>query len=357
MSPDKHHGRHAHSLASLYALGALDAGDRAKFESHIEMCRSSVQEVTSLLPVTHRLAAAAPLREAPAAMRDRVLRAISGEAPPAVGAQTNGDAGRDDDSTAIAVAPSTSGSPMTASDNAPDAAFAPAGTSEPDDIAAADAPVAERERAFSVIDDLTMGADVGADAASAARPGMRRAGRVTLWLITIASLGATGWTGWQWMQQVTYTQGLQENLDAANLQAIQSEEATVMAREEVAAVRAQMAILAAPDVETLHLAGQPAAPDASARWITSATAGTLFSAAGLPLPPPGRSYQLWFVANDAPISGGMLPVDETGRIAASVPPPMQNGTGRIPLVAMAVTLEPEDGADAPTGEVYLLGRP
>ena len=57
MSPRKHHRRHAHDLASLYALGALNPRDREKFEEHIEMCASSVQEVTSLLPATHRLAA------------------------------------------------------------------------------------------------------------------------------------------------------------------------------------------------------------------------------------------------------------------------------------------------------------
>lgn len=310
MSPDKHPGRHAHSLASLYALGALNAADRAKFEAHIEMCTSSVEEVTSLLPVTHRLAAAAPPREAPAAMRARVLHAITRESPPATGEQTGGSENR-------------------------------AG------------PIAT----LATADDLTIRTDVGDESAGAVEPGMRRAGHVILWLITVASLGAAGWLGWQWMQQTTYSQALQENLDAANLQAIQSEEAAGEALEAVNALRAQVAILAATDVETLYLAGQPTAPGASALWITSETAGTLFSAAGLPLPPPGRTYQLWFVSNDAPISGGTLTVDDAGRIAASVTPPLRNGTGRIPLVAMAVTLEPEEGVNAPTGEVYLLGRP
>ena len=313
MSPDKHHGRHAHSLASLYALGALNATDRAKFEAHIEMCASSVEEVTSLLPVTHRLAAAAPPREAPAAMRDRVLHAITRESPPPAGERTGGSENRSDPLT-TPVMPATA-------------------------------------------DDLTIHPDVGDEPAGAVERGMGRAGHVILWLITVASLGAAGWMGWQWMQQMTYSQALQENLDAANLQTIQSEEAAGEALEAVNALRAQVAILAATDVDTLYLAGQPAAPGASALWITSETAGTLFSAAGLPPPPPGHAYQLWFVSNDAPISGGTLTVDDSGRIATSVTPPLRNGTGRIPLVALAVTLEPEEGAEAPTGEVYLLGRP
>ena len=318
MSPRKHHRRHAHDLASLYALGALNPRDREKFEEHIEMCVSSVQEVTSLLPVTHRLAATVPPREVPAAMRERVLQAITGEVPVPVGARTNGDVQGDE-----------------AAESGPDAG---------------------RERRPAVIDDLMFDRPVGPDTRAPAS-GTRRAGRWVLWLVTLASLGAAGWSGSQWMQQVTYTEALQENLDAANQEAMLSQEASIAAREQMDAVRAQMAILSAPDIETLHLEGQSAAPDASARWITSSTAGTLFSAAGLPPPPPGRSYQLWFVANDAPISGGMLTVDDAGRIAASVAPPIQDGTGEIPPVAMAVTLEPEEGVEAPTGEVYLLGRP
>lgn len=310
---DKQRSRHAHGLASLYALGALNASDRAKFEAHIEMSSSSVEEVTALLPVTHRLAATAPPREAPSAMRERVLHAITRQSPPTASGETDGRENRGG-SIATPVIPPTA-------------------------------------------DDLTIRTDVDDGAAPAVESGGRRAGRMAPWLITLISIGAAGWAGWQWMQQVTYTQALQQNLDAANLQAIQSEEAAVAALEAVDAARAQVAILAAPDVETLHLAGQPAAPDASARWITSDAAGALFSAAGLPAPPPGRSYQLWFVANDAPISGGMLSVDDAGRIVAAVAPPIRNGSDSIPLVALAVTLEPEEGSGSPTGEVYLLGRP
>ncbi len=343
MSPRKHHRRHAHDLASLYALGALNPRDREKFEEHIEMCASSVQEVTSLLPATHRLAATAPRREAPAAMRERVLQGITGEVPVPVDAQTNGDA-RGDAEAAVAVAASTAPATVTGDE--------PAGDAQ----AAEDAPGAEHGRRQTVIDDLTIDTSVGAES-GAPSSGTRRAGRWALWLVTLASLGAAGGAGWQWMQQMAYTVALQENLDAANQEAMLSQEDSIAAREQTETVRAQMAILNAPNMETLHLEGQPAAPDASARWISSDTAGTLFSAAGLPPPPPGRSYQLWFVANDAPISGGMLTVDDAGRIAASVAPPIQDGTGGTPLVPMAVTLEPEEGVEAPTGEVYLLGRP
>ena len=179
-----------------------------------------------------------------------------------VDAQTNGDA-RGDAEAAVAVAASTAPATVTGDE--------PAGDAQ----AAEDAPGAEHGRRQTVIDDLTIDTSVGAES-GAPSSGTRRAGRWALWLVTLASLGAAGGAGWQWMQQMAYTVALQENLDAANQEAMLSQEDSIAAREQTETVRAQMAILNAPNMETLHLEGQPAAPDASARWITSDTAGTPF---------------------------------------------------------------------------------
>ena len=40
-------------LAGLYALGALNADERNDFETHIETCQSCVDEVMTLLQVSH----------------------------------------------------------------------------------------------------------------------------------------------------------------------------------------------------------------------------------------------------------------------------------------------------------------
>ena len=78
----------------------------------------------------------------------------------------------------------------------------------------------------------------------------------------------------------------------------------------------------------------------------------MFTASNLPAPPPGRAYQLWVLtAQPAPISAGMLVVDASGRVTARFDTPLD-----LPRpVAMAVTLEPEGGVPAPTGEKYLVG--
>ena len=65
-------------LAGLYALGALNASERAAFDAHLEVHRESVDEVLSLLPVTRRLALTAPPHELPSGLRDRVIETVTG---------------------------------------------------------------------------------------------------------------------------------------------------------------------------------------------------------------------------------------------------------------------------------------
>src|SRR4029078_1305549 len=68
------------------------------------------------------------------------------------------------------------------------------------------------------------------------------------------------------------------------------------------------AVLVAPDVARIDLAGQPGqAPSASGRAFWSRARGMVFSATSLPAPPPGRTYQVWVVTKDpAPLSAGLV---------------------------------------------------
>jgi anti-sigma-K factor RskA len=78
----------------------------------------------------------------------------------------------------------------------------------------------------------------------------------------------------------------------------------------------------------------------------------VFTTSNLPVPPPGRAYQLWVLtAQPAPISAGMLTPDANGRVDARFDMPAD-----LPRpVAMAPTLEPEGGVPAPTDDKYLVG--
>jgi len=113
------------------------------------------------------------------------------------------------------------------------------------------------------------------------------------------------------------------------------------------------AVLVAPDVARIDLAGQPGqAPSASARAFWSRARGMVFSATSLPAPPPGRTYQVWVVTKDpAPLSAGLVEPDAQGRVNVVFATP---ATIAQPI-AVAVTLEPAGGVPAPTGPKVLVG--
>jgi anti-sigma-K factor RskA len=130
-----------------------------------------------------------------------------------------------------------------------------------------------------------------------------------------------------------------------------SEAQLAVATRSVATAEARMVVLTAPDMRQVNLAGQPAAPTASGRAFLSRARGLVFTATDLPPLPPGRGYQLWVVTPTAPVSVGMVQVDNTGRAAQAFPTPATQG----PIAAVAVTIEPEGGVPAPTGDRYLVG--
>jgi anti-sigma-K factor RskA len=109
-----------------------------------------------------------------------------------------------------------------------------------------------------------------------------------------------------------------------------------------------LSILTAADLQRIELAGS--ATGARAYW--SATRGLLVAADQLPVPPPGRVYQVWLIGSGAPVSAGVLGTPRTGRGMLIAPPP--GGIARGP-VTVAVTDEPPGGLPAPTGAKHLVG--
>ncbi|MEF2528898.1 MULTISPECIES: anti-sigma factor [Streptomyces] len=89
----KHHASDAHTLAAAYALDALDPGEEAVFESHLQECASCRQEVAEFRATAARLAAAVS-QPPPAAGKQAVMDAIDGvrQLPPRVPAAAHATA-------------------------------------------------------------------------------------------------------------------------------------------------------------------------------------------------------------------------------------------------------------------------
>jgi anti-sigma-K factor RskA len=146
---------------------------------------------------------------------------------------------------------------------------------------------------------------------------------------------------------------LEGRLEQALLQASAAERAVADARRVSGELESAMGVLAAPDLVRIDLAGQAVAPQASARALWSRARGMVFTASNLPALPAGRVYQVWVVTGQAPVSAGLLSPDPTGtgltyfNTPPDIPPP----------AAVAVTIEPAGGVPAPTGDMYLVGKP
>lgn len=134
------------------------------------------------------------------------------------------------------------------------------------------------------------------------------------------------------------------------LAAAQRERALV--DERLAGAERDVEELTAQATRTVTLAGTPAAPGAEARaYLDPENQRLTLVVYKLPPPPPGKSYQLWVILGDVPVSAGVFDVDAQGRARfQAVSVPRVEGPATI-----AVTIEPAGGAPQPSGPIVLAG--
>lgn len=145
---------------------------------------------------------------------------------------------------------------------------------------------------------------------------------------------------------------LERRLAQAIARADASDRKIADAQRASAVAQSQIAVLTAPDLRRIDLAGEPIAPQSSGRAFWSRSHGLVFTASNLPTLAQGRTYQLWVLtAQPAPISAGIFKPDSAGGAAEMFETPLD-----LPQpVGMAVTIEPDGGVLAPTGAKYLVG--
>jgi len=146
---------------------------------------------------------------------------------------------------------------------------------------------------------------------------------------------------------------LEARLAQAQAQVAIADRQTAEARTVALRAQSAMGVFAALDVARIDLAGQPVAQMARARALWSRQRGMVFTVSNLPPLPPGRVYQVWVVTAQAPVSAGLLTPDAQGGGSVYFETPVDI----LPPTAVAVTLEPAGGVPAPTGAMYLVGKP
>lgn len=171
------------------------------------------------------------------------------------------------------------------------------------------------------------------------------------WLVAAASMAIAVGTSLGWISARGEVARLQSTI--AELRASAAEFLNVRAefdRERSDRERV-IAILSAGDVHSASLGSVAPAGAARGHVYVSASRGLFFAAESLPPLPAGRTYQLWTIVAGQPVSHGIFEPQGDGRaqVLAQAPP------GAVQ--AIAVTIEPDGGVPAPTGDKVLLGLP
>jgi anti-sigma-K factor RskA len=291
-------------LASLYALGAIDAADYTALREELAATPGLEADVRTLAQTAVGLSQAVPLVDPPASLRARVLTSITGKnfGPAVVPFE----------------APGTTAAPVP--------------------------PARVAERPAQAAPPAQPATVVRID-----RPG---ASPWIGWLAAAAALIVAIGTGMYALQLRNRVEEAEARAFAAGREVGEMRRVLDQSQEQTRTLRMQAAVLIAPDMARVDLAGQQPAPKAAARAFWSRSRGMVFAATSLPQLPAGKVYQLWVVASGVnPISAGLLAPDAQGQVNAHfVTPP------DIPVpVALAVTLEPEGGVPQPTGEKVLIG--
>lgn len=129
---------------------------------------------------------------------------------------------------------------------------------------------------------------------------------------------------------------------------------TEQLREAVARQRGIIEVLTTPGLQVGYLQKAKLGVSTQGHVLWNERTKTwVFYSFGMPQPPPGKEYQVWFMTErEGPVSAGLFTPDESGTgVVLAKPPSKLFGA----IKAAAVTLEPAGGLPKPSGEMYLRG--
>jgi len=120
-------------------------------------------------------------------------------------------------------------------------------------------------------------------------------------------------------------------------------------QQQLAQQREAIEIVASPGMRMTELVGTGEMPGANAMLAYDKGGRAILMAKGLPPPPEGKAYQLWFIAGGRPLPGRVFATDTSGAGMLSDHVP----TEALNAAVFAITLEPKSGVPAPTGAIVL----
>lgn len=105
------------------------------------------------------------------------------------------------------------------------------------------------------------------------------------------------------------------------------------------------------DVITVSLKGTQVQPQAQGQLIVDPDSqSAVLVISGLPKLEPGKTYQVWLINGGAPLSAGLLAVDENGQGVFIVNSEESIGS----FNSLGISIEPDGGSEQPTGDIVVL---
>jgi len=127
-------------------------------------------------------------------------------------------------------------------------------------------------------------------------------------------------------------------------------------KNEIQRSREYLAILESREVKIVILNGLEVNPKGYGKLIwDTVQRRALLQVANLPPVSRGKTYQLWFICKNRPVSAGLFKIKDPRKDTFFI---MEESDISIntAAVTIAVTLEPEEGSAQPVGQMYLLGK-
>ena len=128
-------------------------------------------------------------------------------------------------------------------------------------------------------------------------------------------------------------------------------EALVAQSNQIEQINTQLSQITPSAVITVSLKGTDVQPQAQGQLIADPNSqSAVLVIVGLTPLEAGKTYQVWLIEGDAPVSAGLLKVDGNGQGVLVVSSETPIGS----FDALGISVEPEEGSLLPTGDIVVL---
>jgi anti-sigma-K factor RskA len=171
-------------------------------------------------------------------------------------------------------------------------------------------------------------------------------------LLAATLLVSLGITVWSWRERDAARQEVRDLRAATDDRFVGNAKDKAVLEERLEQEGAFRTLASLPGSRLARLTAPRKPAEAAVVWNTKSDKAILL-ASGLDDLPKGRAYELWVIAGGAPVPAGVFAPNPLGRAVLTFP--IVKDIARVKT--FAVSVEPAEGSQTPTGDIVLAGPP